>query len=43
VLPALYASVPHWLSPLIQSPLTLSTILAVLLTQLLRIGTGRKA
>ena len=37
-LPDLYAHVPVWLRPLFDSSLTLSTILAVLLNQLLRLG-----
>jgi xanthine/uracil permease len=37
-LPELYAHVPVWLRPLFASSLTLSTILAVLLNQLLRLG-----
>jgi xanthine permease XanP len=37
-LPELYAHVPVWLRPLFDSSLTLSTILAVFLNQLLRLG-----
>jgi NCS2 family nucleobase:cation symporter-2 len=36
--PALFADVPHFLRPLFESSLTLSTVMAVLLNQLLRIG-----
>ena len=36
--PELYANVDHWLRPFLESPLTFSTVLAVLLNQLLRIG-----
>jgi xanthine permease XanP len=36
ILPALYASVPYWLRPLASSSLTLSTVLAVVLNQVLR-------
>ena len=38
VLPALYANVNPWLRPLFESSLTLSTVVAVLLNQLLRLG-----
>jgi NCS2 family nucleobase:cation symporter-2 len=38
VLPDLYAQVPSWLRPLFDSALTFSTILAVILNQLLRLG-----
>ncbi len=37
ILPSLYASVPSWLRPLSSSSLTLSTVLAVLINQVLRI------
>lgn len=37
-LPALYAHVHPWLRPLFESSLTLSTVVAVLLNQLLRLG-----
>jgi len=37
-LPDLYAQVPPWLRPLFDSSLTFSTILAVVLNQLLRLG-----
>jgi xanthine permease XanP len=36
ILPALFAGVPYWLRPLVSSSLTLSTVLAVILNQLLR-------
>jgi len=36
ILPALYAGVPGWLRPLASSSLTLSTVLAVVLNQVLR-------
>jgi xanthine permease XanP len=36
ILPALYAGVPDWLQPLASSSLTLSTVLAVVLNQMLR-------
>jgi xanthine permease XanP len=36
ILPALYAGVPGWLRPLASSSLTLSTVLAVILNQVLR-------
>lgn len=36
ILPALYAGVPGWLRPLASSSLTLSTVLAVVLNQILR-------
>jgi NCS2 family nucleobase:cation symporter-2 len=42
VIPALYAQVYPWLRPLFESSLTLSTVVAVLLNQLLRLG-GKKA
>ena len=38
IAPALFADVPHLLRPLFESSLTLSTVMAVLLHQLLRIG-----
>ncbi len=37
VLPALYVGLPGWLRPLFDSPLTLSTVLAVVINQVLRI------
>lgn len=37
ILPALYADVPTWLHPLFASSLTLATVVAVLLNQLLRL------
>ncbi len=36
ILPALFAGVPYWLRPLASSSLTLSTVLAVILNQVLR-------
>jgi xanthine permease XanP len=42
ILPALYAHIHPWLRPLFESSLTLSTVVAVLLNQLLRLG-GAKA
>ena len=42
ITPALYAQVYPWLRPLFESSLTLSTVVAVLLNQLLRLG-GKKA
>ena len=41
ILPELYRNIHPWLKPLFSSSLTLSTILAILLTQLFRIGPGR--
>ena len=41
VLPNLYAQVDPWLRPFFESSLTFSTMLAVLLNQLLRIGSAR--
>ncbi|MFZ0790095.1 MAG: solute carrier family 23 protein [Chromatiaceae bacterium] len=41
--PSLFADVPQVLRPLFESPLTLSTVLAVLLHQLLRIGGSHRA
>ena len=38
MLPQLYASVPGWLRPLFESSLTLTTVLAVVLHQIFRIG-----
>lgn len=40
ILPQLYVSVPAYLRPLFESSLTLSTVVAVVLFQLLRYGTG---
>ena len=37
ILPSLFAGVPYWLRPLASSSLTLSTVMAVILNQLLRI------
>jgi xanthine permease XanP len=36
ILPSMFAGIPHWLRPLASSSLTLSTVLAVVLNQLLR-------
>jgi xanthine permease XanP len=41
ILPELYRNIHPWLSPLFSSSLTLSTILAIVLTQVFRIGTGK--
>jgi NCS2 family nucleobase:cation symporter-2 len=38
VMPTLYAHVHPWLRPLFESSLTLSTVVAVFLNQLLRLG-----
>ena len=38
IAPSLFADVPHLLRPLFESSLTVSTVMAVLLHQLLRIG-----
>ena len=38
LVPGLYGSVPAWLRPLFDSSLTLTTVIAVVLTQLLRGG-----
>jgi NCS2 family nucleobase:cation symporter-2 len=43
VLPALYAHVFAWLRPLFSSSLTLSTVVAVVLNQLFRLGPNRSA
>ena len=43
IVPDLYAHVPPWLRPLFDSPLTLATVVAVTLNQLLRWGAGRSA
>jgi NCS2 family nucleobase:cation symporter-2 len=40
ILPQLYASVAPWLRPLFESSLTLSTVVAVILFQLLRFGSA---
>ena len=39
LVPGLYGGVPAWLRPLLDSSLTLTTVIAVVLTQLLRGGT----
>jgi xanthine permease XanP len=41
ILPQLYAQVPAWTRPLFDSSLTFATVIAVVLTQLLRIGERR--
>jgi len=38
ILPGLYAGVPSWTRPLFDSSLTLATVIAIVLTQLLRFG-----
>lgn len=43
ILPQLYVSVAPWLRPLFSSSLTLSTVVAVLLFQLMRVGSASKA
>ena len=43
IVPDLYAHVPPWLRPLFDSSLTLATVVAVTLNQLLRWGAGRSA
>jgi NCS2 family nucleobase:cation symporter-2 len=43
ILPDLYAHVTPWLRPLFESSLTLSTVVAVILHQLLRLGADRGA
>jgi NCS2 family nucleobase:cation symporter-2 len=43
VLPQLYAGVPPWLRPLFDSSLTFATVIAIVLTQLLRFGEKRTA
>jgi NCS2 family nucleobase:cation symporter-2 len=42
ILPSLFATVPYYLKPLVDSSLTLSTVLAVVLNQFLRIKSKRK-
>lgn len=39
ILPDLYSRIPSWLNPIFSSSLTLSTVLAIILTQLFNIGT----
>ena len=41
ILPALYAHVALWLRPLFDSSLTLATVVAVVLNQIVRIGEGK--
>jgi xanthine permease XanP len=43
VYPAAFTSAPHWLQPLVTSPLVLATIVALSLNLLFRIGIRRKA
>ena len=43
IAPGLYAVLPGWLRPLFESSLTLSTVVAVLLNQLLRGGAAPSA
>jgi NCS2 family nucleobase:cation symporter-2 len=43
IVPALYAHVPSWIRPLFDSSLTLATVIAILLTQILRIGAEHKS
>ena len=43
ILPQLYAGVPAWLRPLFDSSLTFSTVLAVVLNQLLSLGKRKDA
>jgi NCS2 family nucleobase:cation symporter-2 len=43
ILPQLYAETPPWLHPLFDSSLTFATVIAVVLTQLLRYGEKREA
>ncbi len=43
MMPSLYADVPIWIKPLFASPLTLCTVLAVSLNQILRLGEKRIA
>jgi NCS2 family nucleobase:cation symporter-2 len=40
ILPELYRNIHPWLRPLFSSSLTLSTILAIVLTQIFRLGAG---
>lgn len=42
VLPSLFTTIPHYLRPLVHSSLTLSTLLAVVLNQILKIGDKRE-
>ena len=42
ILPALYAHVAPWLRPLFDSSLTLATVIAVVLNQIVRIGEGKR-
>ena len=40
--PGLFAGAPHWLQPLVSSPLVLATLVALLLNLIFRIGVRRK-
>jgi NCS2 family nucleobase:cation symporter-2 len=42
VFPALFAGAPHWLQPLVGSPLVLATLVALFLNLIFRIGIRRK-
>ncbi len=42
MVPALYANVPAWIRPLFDSSLTFATVIAIVLTQTLRIGNPSK-
>jgi NCS2 family nucleobase:cation symporter-2 len=41
IVPGLYAGTPGWLQPLFESSLTLTTVIAVVLHQVLRLGPAR--
>jgi xanthine permease XanP len=41
LLPSMYAGVPHGIRPLFESSLTLCTVLAVVLNQVLRLGASK--
>ena len=43
IVPDLYAQLPSWLRPLLDSSLTLATVVAVALNQLLRLGAAKPA
>jgi len=43
IVPDLYAQLPSWLRPLFDSSLTLATVVAVALNQLLRLGAAKPA
>ena len=42
VYPAAFAGVPHWLQPLVTSPLVLATLVALFLNLVFRLGIRRK-